>query len=139
VLRGEPVEEKGVGATPWFAYRVEISLLRGERAARITRKPLSQEFTKIRTDAPPPAASSLLRHSSSRLSLIREKESQDDVLIAQLLPLGYSHEACQLALRKTNYDAVTAASWLLDESNLPEVMVAEMAAQSAGAAGSAGH
>ena len=40
----------------------------------------------------------------------------------ELTTLGYPPAACRLALRKNENIMEMAASWLLDENNLPDIM-----------------
>ena len=55
----------------------------------------------------------------------------DDVVLAQLMTLGFAREACRLALRRCENDGDAAAAWLLDDANLPEIMAQSMFADAA--------
>ena len=79
----------------------------------------AKKKTKDSADANGPESHS---HSSSSSVPIR----YDDASIAQLISLGYSVPAAELALRKCQHNTSIAANWLLNEANLAEIISVDM-------------
>ena len=130
IIRGEPIDKE---SSQWFNYSVELALREipvGSKnwTATILRKPPGH-FSRITSDSPVVARSQLLRQSGSRL---RTSDIVNmDAALPQLVALGYSPAACKMALRRNNNNPETAASWLMDEANVADILVCELSEASA--------
>jgi hypothetical protein len=133
IIRGSPIEE----GSQWFNYYVEIYLNSKEPSylneennltATIVRRPIHMGFTKIKSAQGQKVASALLRDSGLRLNTEIEDKQKEymEAAVMQLSTLGYPPSVCRLALRKCDNDLDMAAAWMLDESNLQEMMAAAM-------------
>jgi hypothetical protein len=132
LLRGTPIEE----GSQWFNYKLEMSLskrdpiAKGEEnlVATVVRRPLYTPATKIKSASSGVPKSALLCESGMRIqSDMEDKEKLVfESSVRELTTLEYPPAACRLALRKNENIMEMAASWLLDENNLPDIMAAAM-------------
>ena len=128
LLRGTPIEE----GSQWFNFKLEISLskrdplIKGEEnvVATIVRRPFHIPATKIKSQSSEVSQSALLQESGMRIQ--PDTEDKEKMVfkssVMELTTLGYLPAACRLALRKNENIMEMAASWLLDENNLPNIM-----------------
>jgi hypothetical protein len=128
MLRGEPLQDEG----EWFGYRIEMSLAESDDVdsrdwvATVVRRPLSAPVTPIATgDAAVRAVNAQQLQRSTSIDQIATMTAADDEA-DRLMLLGFSRAACRIAMRRNDNDSDAAASWLLDESNLPEILAAGM-------------
>jgi hypothetical protein len=127
MLRGEPLQDEG----EWFGYRLELSLAAcddgaNDWAVTVVRRPTAAPVTPIAVGEAAAVAvnAQQLQRSTSidQLATVAQGDEEAD----RLMLLGFSRSACRLAMRRNEFDSDAAASWLLDDANLPEIIAAGM-------------
>jgi hypothetical protein len=127
LLRGEPLQDEG----EWFGYRLELSLAAcddgtNDWAVTVVRRPTAAPVTPIAVGEAAAVAvnAQQLQRSTSIDQLATAAQGDEEA--DRLMLLGFSRSACRLAMRRNEHDSDAAASWLLDDANLPEIIAAGM-------------